>query len=116
MVKFFNTDFIVSFIKKFLNRFFEVKVNKNKLVIFYDGDFQDSLGYVFLKENIIQICKILDVLKEFTNVKLEIRTKQVLLNNNLEDLYGRLFKKEYKDILIIAITFSPEDIIKKFEI
>jgi DNA repair photolyase len=55
-------------------------------------------------------------------VKLEIRTKQIIkiFENHdkwmgFERLYGRIFKKEYRDSLIVAITFSPQIVIDKYE-
>jgi hypothetical protein len=97
MVKFLNTNFIVSFLDKFLSRFYSLEKNKKKLIILYDGDFQDSLGYAFLKQNISQLVQILNLLKNFEKVKLEIRTKQIIKGIS-EDLNQKISEDTEKEI------------------
>ena len=129
MVKFFNIEDYLNFLEKFLEEFF--KKYPNKKIILYDWDFQDSLGLVYLKKNIYFLEKILQVIKKCNDkVKLEIRTKQIVKeipedwnqmisedceNKGFERLYGKIFKKNYINNLIVAITFSPQAIITKYE-
>ncbi len=110
MVQFFNTDDLIFEIKKTLDTTIKKYWNK-KNIILYDWDFYDSFWFIDEKKNIEQIIKILELLKKYPNVKLELRTKFVKKNNS--DFFSFLW--EYKENLIFAITFSPENIIKKYE-
>lgn len=81
------------------------KIGKNKRnVIIYAGDFSDSL----LFDNLTGFTDYFyEFLRENENISMEIRTKRGNINN--------LLKKEPIDNLIIAVSISPEEIIKRYE-
>lgn len=108
LVKFNNIQDYIKFLEKFIKKFQKKYWTKQKLFL-YDGDFYDSLWHALLKENISEINKIISLISKFDNVFFEIRTKATIQNANYEKL-------KISDKVIYAITFSPQDIIKKYEI
>ncbi|RKX65729.1 hypothetical protein DRP44_05690 [candidate division TA06 bacterium] len=77
---------------------------KKRDVIIYAGDFSDSL----LFDNLTGFSDYFyEFLREHRDVLMEIRTKR----GNIENL----LKKESIDNLIIAVSVSPEEIIRKYE-
>jgi len=68
-----------------------------------------------LQQNIEQLNKIIDLIEKFDNVFLEIRTKNLIIENGKLriDSYDKL---KISDKVIYAITFSPQDIIEKYEL
>lgn len=114
IVSFTNIEDYISFLNKFIIEF-KKKHWDNKWLVFYDWDFQDSLGYFGLQKNIEQLNKIIDLIEQFDNVFLEIRTKNLIIEN-WELKIGNYKKLKISDRVIYAITFSPQDIIEKYEI
>lgn len=121
MVRFQNIDDYLNFLEQFIIRFKQEYWN-DKVLFFYDWDFQDSLGYFWIKENIDQINKLQLLFSKFDNVYLEIRTKCILVNWELkiENWNYISWFDIYKDLLITkslitAITFWPQELINKYE-
>jgi len=108
MVRFSNIDDFLEFLNNFIKQF--KQKNPDQTLIFYDWDFKDSLGYYGLAQNIENINKLTNLFQNFSNTFLEIRTKNILPNF---DLYQKL---ELSENLITSITFSPQDIIDKYEL
>jgi hypothetical protein len=65
-----------------------------------------------LNDNIIQLNEIIKLIDSYDNVSLEIRTKNIIDKNEFE-LYDNLI---ISDKVVYGITFSPQDIIEKYEI
>ncbi len=110
IVRFFNTEDLVSFLEKFLDKFFSVYPTKK--IILYDWDFQDSFWYAFLEQNLKQLSSILSLISKYNNVFLEVRTKQIVQDFKKYDL---ILQDKFSKNLIVAITFSPDVIVKNFE-
>lgn len=108
MVRFTNTDDFLVFLEEFIKDFRQKQPDKT--LIFYDWDFKDSLWYYGLAQNIYNINKFTNLFKKYWNTFLEIRTKNIILNR---DIYQKL---EINKNLIISITFSPQSVIKKYEL
>ncbi len=113
IVKFTNTQDWLKFLKNFLDQ--ATKKFKNKKIIFYDGDFQDSFGYFMLQENIDQIYEILKLFANYSNVYLELRTKQALTKPQYLQKVEKIYDTAFSKTLITAITFSPQRIIDLYE-
>lgn len=108
MVRFENINEYISFLEKFIETFIDVHSNKDKIIL-YDGDFYDSFWYFDLKNSIAQINKLIQLIENYENVYLDIRTKCLVDNF-----------KQYDELLIsnkVAywITFSPQSVIDKYE-
>lgn len=114
IVSFINIDDYIFFLERFIIEF-KKKYWNEKWIVFYDWDFQDSLWYYGLQQNIEQLNKIIDLIEKFDNVFLEIRTKNLIIENGKLriDSYDKL---KISDKVIYAITFSPQDIIEKYEL
>jgi len=115
LVKFENWQDYLDFIQKFL---LKLREQTSQPVIFYDGDFQDSFAPVSLPQDIEQINQLLEVLEQFENVFVEVRTKLSFAKKG-GDLSERF--EHFSDLkaehpaLVVGITFSPEMIVNKFE-
>ncbi|MEF2176037.1 MAG: hypothetical protein V3575_06175 [Candidatus Absconditabacteria bacterium] len=107
IVRFVNIQDYLDFLDEFIQKF-QITYPDKKL-IFYDGDFYDSLGYADLKENISQINSIIQLIENYSNVFLEIRAKCLLENKNSYELLLISSK------VIYGITFSPQKIIDMYE-
>ncbi len=111
IVSFKNIEDYILFLDKFIKRF-KHKYWNDKWLVFFDWDFQDSLWYYWLNDNIIQLNEIIKLIDSYDNVSLEIRTKNIIDKNEFE-LYDNLI---ISDKVVYGITFSPQDIIEKYEI
>lgn len=107
IVRFINIQDYLDFLQEFINKY--QIVNPDKKLIFYDWDFYDSLGYADLKDNISQLNSIIELIQNYSNVFLEIRSKCLL--DNLQS-YDSL---KISSQVIYWITFSPQKIIDLYE-
>lgn len=129
IIRFVNIDQICDFVDRFLDRFMR-EHSSDKQVYIYDGDYQDSLGFFGIKENIDQLNQLIWVIEKYKNVLFEIRTKAIIKEKckdrfnksiNVKDIGSDTYiskiydKLTISDKLIYAITFSPQDIIDKYE-
>lgn len=122
MVKFTNIDAYLPFLEKFIRAFKQNHGDEQRLV-FFDGDFHDSLGYVWLTEDIAQINILTDCFAQYANVFLEIKTKCIMqLPKTASEVaqHKAFFDRWYRTLeirpsLLTAITFSPQEIIDRYE-
>lgn len=120
MVKFTNVEHYLPFLETFIKAF-RTKYGAKQQLVFFDGDFHDSLWYVWLPTDIEQINLLTTFLSQFPNTYLEIKTKCLIqppqkdawdIFTVFDKIYGKL---QIVPSLITAITFSPEGIIEQYE-
>lgn len=116
LVKFTNWPDYLDFIYKFLKRLRQQDLTTP--VVFYDGDFQDSFSPISLSQDIEQINQLLGVLEQFENVFVEVRTKLSFAKKGktLEERFNHFVNLNLSHpSLVVGITFSPDEFVKKFE-